>query len=260
MRLTKRVAIVTGAGAGIGAAIAHRLAEEGAHVVLAERQEDAGERVAAAIIAGGGSALALPIDVSDAAQVASCVQRALSTFGRVDILVNNAGISYTRPTLETTLEDWRRVLATNLDGTFLFCRAVLPGMVDRRSGVIINISSVHSRATVPGAAPYAASKGGISALTRALAAEFGPLGIRVNAVCPGSTDTTIWQETLAGVGGAEIERYWRQHVALDRIQAPREVANVVAWLASDEASYVTGADIFSDGGMTALLNQRPPQA
>jgi NAD(P)-dependent dehydrogenase (short-subunit alcohol dehydrogenase family) len=185
------------------------------------------------------------------------VATALHAFGQLDILVNNAGVNFVRPTLEVTDDDWDRVLTVDQRGTFLFCQEALRHMTARRTGSIINVSSVHARASLPGAAPYAAAKGGVSAMTRALAGEFGPLGIRVNAVCPGLTATEIWRDIVAASPDpGAVEQHWRDHIALDRLQESEEVAAVILFLASDESSYITGSDLYTDGGMTAMLTQR----
>ena len=181
-------------------------------------------------------------------------ERTLDTYGRLDVLVNNAGLNFVKPTLETTLEDWDRVISVDLRGVFLCSRQALQAMVPRRCGSVINISSVHSVQSLPAAAPYAAAKGGVSAMTRSLATEFGPFGIRVNAVCPGLTSTHIWQDLLAASPDSKaIENHWLDNIPLKRVKEPREVGSVVAFLASDESSYVTGTEIFTDGGMTAML-------
>ena len=257
MRLGGRVAIVTGGGFGIGEAISLRLAEEGATVVIAERNGREGERVAAAVQEAGGQARQIRTDVSDVAQIAACVEETISAYGRIDVLVNNAGVNFVRPTLDVTADDWEHVLGVDLRGTFFFSQHVLRHMAPRRSGSIINISSVHTRGSLSGAAPYAAAKGGVSAMTRALAVEFGPLGIRINAVCPGLTATAIWQQIQAAAPDPQMARqHWFDHIPLARTQEPREVANTVLFLASDEATYITGTEIFTDGGMTAMLTQR----
>ena len=257
MRLQGRVAIVTGAGRGIGAATARKLAAEGASVVVADVDTDAGAPTASAIVASGGRAVFVRTDVRDGAQIQACVEAALQHYGQLDVLVNNAGVNFVRPTLEVTEDDWEQVLGVDLRGTFLFCQAALRHMTPRRTGSIVNISSVHARASLPGAAPYAAAKGGVSAMTRSLATEFGPLGIRVNAVCPGLTATEIWHDILAaGPDPRSVDQHWRDHIALNRLQTPEEVASTIAFLASDDAAYITGSELYTDGGMTAMLTQR----
>jgi len=257
VRLQGKVTIVTGGGYGIGEAISLRFAEEGAAVIVAELNADHGKRVAAKLAETGYTASFVQTDVADREQIRACVAFAVHKYGRLDVLVNNAGVNFVRPTLEVTSEDWDAVIAVDLRGTFFFCQQALRHMVEQRAGAIINISSVHTQGSLAGAAPYAAAKGGVSAMTRALAVEFGPLGIRINAVCPGLTATAIWQDIMAAAPHPEAaQQHWFDHIALARAQEPREVANTVLFLASDEASYVTGAEIFTDGGMTAMLTQR----
>ena len=254
MRLDGKVAIVTGAGFGIGRAIALRLAEEGCEVVVAELDPDRGSQAEAELRAATGRGLFVRTDVADESHVSAVVARTADEYGRLDVLVNNAGVNFVRPTLETTLADWERVISVDLRGVFLCSREALQIMVPRGMGSIINISSVHSVQTLPGAAPYAAAKGGVSAMTKSMAIEFGPHGIRVNAVCPGLTSTQIWQDLRSASSNPQaIEAHWMSNIPLKRVQAPSEVGGVVAFLASDDASYITGTDIFTDGGMTAML-------
>ena len=257
MNLGGHVAIVTGAGSGIGAAIARRLAREGARVVLAERDVVSARSVLEEISDQGGEGTLTPTDVADLKSGERCVADVLERYGQIDALVNNAGVNFVRATLEVTEADWDRVLGVDLKGSFFFTQAVLRHMVPRRRGAIVNIASVHTRSTLAGAAPYAAAKGGMSAMTRALAVEFGEYGIRINAVCPGLTDTRIWTDLKASADDpAAVVTHWMDHIPMGRAQSPDEVASVVAFLLSDEASYVHGAEIFVDGGMTSLLTGR----
>ncbi len=255
MKLTGKVAIVTGAGAGIGSAIAERLVEEGASVLGADVNREAGEAIVATLTGRGARAMFVETDVSVESDVQAMIKAAVSSYGALDILINNAGINFDKPFLQTTLEDWERVIAVNLRGTFLGCRYAIEQFVAQNvSGCIVNISSVHSVATATGTGPYAASKGGVSALTRALANEFGRQGIRVNAVCPGSIATRIWEEVLANASDPEaIIAHWRNNTAVGRVGTAREVANMVTWLCTDDASYVTGSNLFVDGGLTSML-------
>lgn len=252
-----QVVIVTGAGSGIGYGIALRFAEEGAAVVVADVNRSQGEAVAQACEQAGGRALFVHTDVSKAADCRNLVQQCVATFGQVDTLVNNAGVNFVKPTLEMDEADWDRVVDVDLKGTFLCSRFALEVMVPRRKGNIINIASVHTLATLPEAVPYAAAKGGVEMMTKSLAIEFAPYGIRVNAVSPGLTDTQIWADIQDAAADVEAARqHWYDNIPMRRVQSPREVANVVLFLASDAASYITGANIFTDGGMTAqLINQ-----
>ena len=255
------VAIVTGAGSGIGKGIAERFAEVGAEVVIAEVNRDSGEAVASELQDRFGKGLFVQTDVAAAADCRALIERTVEAYGRLDTLVNNAGINFVKPTLEMDESDWDRVVDVDLKGTFLCCRYALEAMVQRRRGNIVNIASVHAAATLPAAAPYAAAKGGVHMMTCSLAIEFAPYGIRVNAVGPGLTDTQIWQDLQdAAEDVDEARRHWFDNIPLGRVQSPREVANVVLFLASDESSYITGANIMTDGGMTIQLINQPRYA
>jgi NAD(P)-dependent dehydrogenase (short-subunit alcohol dehydrogenase family) len=257
MEWDEHIAIVTGAGSGIGQGIAERFAEAGAQVVIAEYSRARGEAVAADLQARFGRGLFIQTDVSQAADCRAMVQYALDHCGHINTLVNNAGVNFVKPTLEMDEADWDRVLNVDLKGTFLCSRYALEAMTQRRNGAIINIASVHTLATLPEAAPYAAAKNGVIGLTKALAIEFAPLGIRVNAVSPGLTDTQIWQDIQNAAENAdEARQHWFDNIPMRRVQSAREVANVVLFLASDEASYITGANLITDGGMTAQLINR----
>lgn len=248
------VAIVTGAGSGIGFGIAECFAEAGAEVVVAELSRTRGEAAAADLQARFGKGLFVQTDVSNAADCEAVVQRALEAYGRVDTLVNNAGVNFVKPTLEMDEADWDRVINVDLKGTFLCSRYALEVMARQQYGNIINIASVHTQATLPEAAPYAAAKGGVAAMTKSLAIEFAPLGIRVNAISPGLTDTQIWQDIQAAAENLEeAHRHWFDNIPIGRVQTSREVGNVALFLASDQSSYITGANIITDGGMTAQL-------
>jgi len=258
MDLQGSVAIVTGAGSGIGRGIAERFAEEDAIVVIAELDEDSGIGLEQHLQGQGKRAIFIQTDVSQQADIERLFGQVVNAFGRVDTMVNNAGVNFVKPLSETTMEDWEQVIGVDLRGTFLGCKyAVAQFLRQGGGGSIVNISSVHSVATLPYAAPYAAAKGGVTQMTRSLAIEFGRQGIRVNAVCPGLTDTQIWQDLKAsGPDAALVVEHWMGNIALGREATPREVANVVVWLASDQASYVTGANLLIDGGMTAMLTNR----
>ncbi len=257
MNWTNHVAIVTGAGSGIGQGIAERFAEVGAEVVIAEVNATRGEAVAADLQARYGKGHFIRTNVANAAECRALIQQTVDRYGHIDTLVNNAGVNFVKPTLEMEEADWDRVLDVDLKGTFLCSRYALAQMVPRKRGTVINIASVHTVATLPAAAPYAAAKGGVDMLTKALAIEFAPHGIRVNAVSPGLTDTQIWQDLQNAAEDAQAARqHWFDNIPLGRVQSPREVANVVLFLASEDASYITGVNIMTDGGMTIqLINQ-----
>ncbi len=192
MKLKAQGAIVTGAGRGIGRAVALTFAREGARVALAARTASELEAVARQIVTSGGRALAVPTDVTQEASVSALVEKALAEFGRVEILVTAAGVATFGPLADTKTEDWDRMLAVNLKGVFLACRAVLPVMMRQGRGTIINIVSVAAKRAIPGGAAYAASKRGVLGLTRVLAEEMRPHGVRVGALCPGAVDTGLW--------------------------------------------------------------------
>ncbi|MCY4022274.1 MAG: glucose 1-dehydrogenase [Anaerolineaceae bacterium] len=251
------VAIVTGAASGIGAGIADCFAEAGAEVVVADVNEGLGAQVTAELQQRHGVGLFVKTDVSSAADCRRLMDETLATYGQIDTLVNNAGVNFVKPTLEMDEADWDRVVDVDLKGSFLCSRYALEAMVRRRSGNIINIASVHTVATLPAAAPYAASKGGVDMMTRSMAIEFAPHGIRVNAVSPGLTDTQIWNDIQDAAEDADMARqHWLDNIPLARVQTPREVGKVVLFLAGDQSSYITGANIFSDGGMTIQLTNR----
>ena len=253
----EQVVIVTGAGSGIGRGIALRFAEEGAAVVVADVHAAHGEEVAETCRQAGGRALAVTTDVSRAEACRGLIDAAVAAYGRIDVLVNNAGVNFVKPTLEMDEADWDRVVDVDLKGTFLCSRYALAVMVPQGHGNVVNIASVHTVATLPEAAPYAAAKGGVEMLTKALALEFAPYNIRVNAVSHGLTDTQIWADIQDAAADPEAARqHWFDNIPLRRVQTAREVANVVRFLVSDDAGYITGANLFSDGGMTAQLINR----
>ncbi|HEX5997790.1 MAG TPA: SDR family NAD(P)-dependent oxidoreductase [Hyphomicrobiaceae bacterium] len=256
MLLAGRVAIVTGAAQGIGRACAVRLAQEGAKIALCDVNAEAGAKVVDAIVASGGHATFVRCDVASAAEVDSALTATLNTYGRVDVLVNNAGILDDAPFLELSIEEFDHVLGVNLRGAFLMAQAAARQMVSQgrtaaggSAGAIVNMSSINERFGLPDHVAYSISKGGISQLTKAAAVALAPHGIRVNAVGPGTIDTPI----LAGViKDAAFRNKVLSRTPLGRFGRPEEIAAVVAWLASDEASYVTGTTVFADGGRLPL--------
>lgn len=253
MRLKDRVAIITGAGKGIGQGIAKVFVQEGAKVVVVDWDEEAGKRTAEELRQAGGDAFFVKCDVSKEDQVKAMVQAALEKYGRIDILVNNAGVGVYKSVLDATSEDWDLCLGVNLKGVFLCSKYVIPHMQAIGKGVIINISSVHSAATVAGVAPYAASKGGVTALTRNMAIDYGPT-IRVVAISPGWVLTPLIQSIFNRYPDpAEQQRIVEQRQVMKRIGRPEDIGYAAAFLASDEASFITGTEIFVDGGLTAQL-------
>lgn len=257
MRLKGKVAIITGTRTGIGKAIALRFAREGAKVVTCIRPGKGGEDTANEINKGGGDALFVQCDVSTESDVINAVNKTVEKYGRIDIIVNNAGVNFAKPFLETTTEDWNRVIDIDLRGTFFFCRYGIDAMLKTGGGSIINITSVHTLAGLPQAAPYDAAKCGIVGMTRALAAELAPQNIRVNALSPGLIDTQIWKDIInAAPDPEECKKYWASNIPAGRPGTAEEVANAAVFLASDEASYMNGSNILLDGGMTAQLISR----
>lgn len=253
MRLQDRVAVVTGAAKGIGWGIASVLAREGAKVVVVDWDEAGGQQTAAEIRQAGGDALFVRCDVSNEAQVQAMVQAALDRYGKIDILVNNAGIGVYKTVTDASSEDWDRCLGVNLKGVFLCAKYSIPHMQAQGKGAIVNISSVHAYANVNGTSPYAASKGGVAALTRAMAMDYSPT-IRVNAVAPGWVLTPLIQGIFDSYPDpAEQQRLVEQRQVMKRIGRPEDIGQAVAFLASDEASFITGVQLFVDGGLTAQL-------
>jgi 3-hydroxybutyrate dehydrogenase len=255
MRLSRKVAIVTGGGGGIGRAIALRFADEGAAVVLAGPTESAEEQVARQVNERGGRALSLLVDVADEAAVEQMVVATLDRFGQIDILVNNAGvIGPTAPVTRIDRKEWERVLAVNLTGAFLCAKHVLPHMIEHRGGRIINIASVAGLKAYALRSPYCASKWGMIGLTRTLAEEVGQYDITVNAIAPGPVRGARMQEVIrrraAELGRSleEVEREYLQSTALKRMVEEDDIAAVALFLASDEGRNITGETITVSGG------------
>lgn len=251
-RVEGKVALVTGAGSGLGAESARRLAREGAALVVTDISAEAGQAVADGIADDGGKVLFLPQDVADEVRWAEVVAEALKAFGRLDVLVNNAGVAGGGPLLETTFEAWRQLMAINLDGVFLGMKAVAPVMVEAGRGSIINLSSILGKVGSPGAPAYCASKGGVALLTKATALELAPFGVRVNSVHPGFIETPMVAGALRDVENAnEMRDIIISRHAMGRLGVPREIADGIVFLASDESSFMTGSELVIDGGYTA---------
>jgi NAD(P)-dependent dehydrogenase (short-subunit alcohol dehydrogenase family) len=253
MTFENKVAIVTGAAKGIGWGVAKVLSQKGAKVVVVDWDEENGKRTAADINREGGEAIFVKCDVSNEEQVRAMIAQTIDSFGQIDILVNNAGVGVYKSILDATSEDWDHCLAVNLKGVFLCSKYAIPYMQKLGKGAIVNISSVHSHATVNGVGPYAASKGGITALTRNMAIDYGPT-IRVNSIAPGWVITPLIQSIFDAYDDpAEQRRLVEERQVMKRIGQPEDVGYAVAFLASDEAAFITGAQLFVDGGLTAQL-------
>jgi NAD(P)-dependent dehydrogenase (short-subunit alcohol dehydrogenase family) len=248
-RLTGRVAVVTGSSSGLGEAIAHELAAAGAAVVVSSRELSRARGVATAIAQAGGTALPVAGDVTRVETVEELAARARDELGGLDVWVNNAGIGMVRPSLELTLEDWQRTLDLDLTATFAGCQVAGRHMVAAGSGVIVNVSSVAGHTALPQRAAYCAAKHGVVGLTKVLAAEWAPHGVRVVSVDPAFVMTPLVRQTMADGRFAEEDILAR--TPLGRLGQAPEVARAVRFLASDAASYVTGAQLMVDGGWTA---------
>jgi len=252
MRLKDKVAVVTGAGSGIGRASALRFAQEGARVVVVDWKPEGGRETVARIKAQGGVAIFVEADVSRDEDVRRAIETAVNTYGGLHILLNNAAIQVFGTLPNTSEADWYRVMDVNLKGVYLGCKYAIPHMIARGGGSIINMSSALGLVGDPDLPAYGATKGGILAMTRAVAQAHGRQGIRVNSICPGDVETPILAEYFEHQPDPqEARRRVAAEYALGRIAQPEEVANVALFLASDESSFVTGTYIVVDGGLTS---------
>jgi NAD(P)-dependent dehydrogenase (short-subunit alcohol dehydrogenase family) len=253
-RLENKVAFITGAGRGIGRAIAHKMAHDGAMVALAEIDFESAQSVAQELLKQDCQALAIQTDITRETEVQAAVSRVMERFGPVDILVNNAGKNFNYDATTMSEADWDNAMNVDVKGAWLCCKYVLPSMINAKAGSIINIASVHARITAPKHFPYAAAKSAIVGLTRNLALDYAPYNIRVNAICPGWVRTAMvqgWFDQQIDPKAAEDRVLSFQ--PLQRIGTPEEIANFVAFVASDEASFITGAELVIDGGMSIMF-------
>lgn len=251
----EKVAVITGAAKGIGKATAQAFSKRGAGAVLVDVDTTEGEKTRAQLEEQGGQALFVKADVSESAEAERVVTEAISRFGRIDFLVNSAGIQRYGDVVETTEEVWDEVLGTNLKSMFLMGKHCVPKMKEVGGGAIVNVASVQAIAAQRAVAAYAASKGGAVSLTKAMAVDHAP-EIRVNCVCPGSVDTPMLRRSAELFGGDnpdEAVKLWGTMHPLGRVAQPEEVAESIVFLASSQASFITGAVLLVDGGLMSIL-------
>jgi NAD(P)-dependent dehydrogenase (short-subunit alcohol dehydrogenase family) len=252
MRLEGKVAAVTGAGSGIGQAMARLFAREGARVLAADINGGAAEETAAEIVAAGGTCQSLAVDVVQPEQVQNMIEQAISLYGRIDVLCNNAGIGSTTDVVACEPDDWDRVMTVNVKSVYLGCKYAVPHMIAQGGGVIINTASVAGMVGIVKRAAYCASKGAVIALTRQVAIEYVEQGIRVNCLCPGTVDSP-WVERLLAQADDRVaaRQALEARQPMGRLGTPEEVAAAALYLASDDAAFITGTGLVIDGGWTA---------
>jgi len=260
MLLEGKVAVVTGAAQGIGRACAVRMAEEGARVIVSDINESAGAEVAAAILNAGGVARFVPANIAEKLDVHNLLAATLEAHGRLDVMIANAGIVDDVPFLDLSVEEFDRILSVNLRGTFLCAQLAARQMVkqnteDETPGSIVNMSSINAFFGLPDHVAYAVSKGGVMQLTKSMAIALAPHGIRVNAIGPGTIETPLIK---AVVKDDAFQERVLSRTPLGRLGQPEEIAAIAAWLASDQASYITGETIYADGGRLGLNYVMPP--
>ncbi len=263
MLLKEKVVIVTGASKGLGVAIAKGCAAQGAKVVLAARTVDKLEAVQADIEAAGGEALAVGCDVAKLTDLGRLVARAVEVFGRIDGLVNNAGVNFVKPFLQTGEREWDHIMDVDLKGSFFLSQYCARQMVKQapKGGSIVQIASVHTLASLPGAGPYDAAKHGMIGYSKAAAVELAKENVRVNVLSPGLCATEIWKDIVnAAPSEAECRRFWNANIPAERLIEPDEIAQACLFLLSDMSSAITGANLLADCGMTSQLISKEPYA
>jgi 2-hydroxycyclohexanecarboxyl-CoA dehydrogenase len=246
------VAFVSGAARGIGRAIAEKLAADGRAVAIADLLDEKARETALAIEKNGGTAIAVTLDVTSPDSVAAAVAEATERLGAIDVLVNNAGWDELHPFLETDEPFWDRVIDVNFKGVLRLTKAVLPGMVERKWGRIVSISSDAGRVGSSGESVYAGAKGATIAFMKTIAREVARNGVTANAVCPGPTDTAMLQQVMSGEGGDKVRDAMTRAVPMKRLGTPEDIAAAVAFLASEDAGYITGQALSVSGGLTMI--------
>lgn len=261
MLLEDKVVIVTGASKGLGVSMAKLCAREGARVVVAARSTDKLKALKAEIEEGGGVALAVTCDVSKMADLQNLVDETVRAFGRIDGLINNAGVNFVRPFLETTEEEWDHIMDVDLKGSFFLSQLCARQMVkqDPKGGSIVQIASVHTLASLPGAGPYDAAKRGMIGYSKAAAVELAKDNVRVNVISPGLCATEIWQDIVdAAPSPEECLAFWNANIPAERLVEPDEIAKACVFMLSDMSSCVTGSNLVADCGMTSQLISKEP--
>ncbi|MBC8155841.1 MAG: SDR family oxidoreductase [Bacteroidetes bacterium] len=237
MRFTNKVCLVTGGGSGIGRATCLQLAAEGGQVLVIDQHADCGNEVVDLIRSDGGTAQFAQTDVADPAQIEAAVERALAVWGRIDVLVNNAAMMTFTPIADLSLDDWDRLMHTNLRSVFLFCKLCIPHIA---GGAIVNVSSVHAYQSTPNVVPYATSKGGVEAFTRGISLEYQMQKVRINCVAPGAVDTPmLWSNPNVKSGKEKVD---------GPVGKPADIASAICYLASGDAGFINGTTLVADGG------------